>query len=56
LSIQPKASSGGGKSREEIIGDIAKRLESKTPKCYDEEATFKKYPTKYEESMNTVLI
>lgn len=56
LSIQPKESSGGGKTREEVIIEIAKRLEDKMPEMFDWEATFKKYPTKYEESMNTCLI
>jgi hypothetical protein len=33
--MQPKSSSGKGKSREEIIGDQAKYLQSKTPTVFD---------------------
>jgi dynein heavy chain, axonemal len=31
LSVQPKTGAGTGKSREEVIGDIANFVESKTP-------------------------
>lgn len=55
LSIQPRSSSGSGKSREEIIGDIAKGVEQKTPQPFDLEEVVTKYPTQYTESMNTVL-
>lgn len=53
--IQPRSSSGGGKSREELIGDIAMSIEEKMPKAFDEDAIGEKYPTDYNESMNTVL-
>lgn len=53
--MQPRSSSGGGKSREEIIGEQAKFLEQKTPPVFSLEAVSKAYPTLYEESMNTVL-
>jgi dynein heavy chain len=56
LAIQPRASTGAGKSREEVIGDLAKNIEAKTPPCYDVEEIFEKYPTNYNESMNTVLV
>ena len=56
LSIQTKSASSGGKSREDVIYDIASSLEQKTPPVFDFDEIFKKYPTKYEESMNTVLI
>lgn len=55
LSMQPRASSGSGRSREEIIGDMAKSLQDRTPGVFDLEAVNKAYPTSYEESMNTVL-
>lgn len=55
LNMQPKSSSGGAKSREEIIGDMAKFLESQTPPVFNLEKVQNKYPTSYEESMNTVL-
>ena len=55
ISMQPKASSGGGKSREEQIGEMAKFLQDRTPEVFDLEKVGKKFPTAYEESMNTVL-
>lgn len=53
--MQPRASAGAGKSREEIIGDMAKFLAENTPEKFDLEFVGKKFPTAYEESMNTVL-
>jgi len=53
--MQPKVSTGKGKSREEQIGEMAKFLQDKTPEVFDLEKVGKKYPTAYEESMNTVL-
>lgn len=55
LSMQPRASSGTGRTREEIIGDMARSLQDRTPGTFDLEAVSKAYPTSYEESMNTVL-
>lgn len=42
-SIQPRSSSGGGKSREELIGDIALSIEEKMPPAFDEDAVGEKY-------------
>ena len=56
ISMQPKTSTGAGKSREEIIGEQCKFLESKTPKVFDLDEVIRKFPTSYEESMNTVLL
>ena len=55
LSVQPRSSSGAGKSREEQIADITKSIEEKTPKPFDYDDVMEKYPTNYNESMNTVL-
>jgi len=55
LAMQPRTSSGGGKSREEIIGEQAKYLEGETAPVFSLEAVQKAFPTSYEESMNTVL-
>lgn len=55
IAMQPKVSTGKGKSREEQIGEMAKFLQDKTPEVFDLEKVSKKYPTAYEESMNTVL-
>lgn len=55
LSIQPRSSSSGGKTREQIIMEISMELESKTPPAFDLELVVEKFPTEYTESMNTVL-
>lgn len=55
IAMQPKVSTGKGKSREEQIGEMAKFLQDRTPEVFDLEKVSKKYPTAYEESMNTVL-
>lgn len=56
LSIQPRSSSGDGKSRDEIIEEIALNVEKSTPELFDIEEIAKLYPTSYDESMNTVLV
>lgn len=55
LSVQPRTSSGGGKSQEEVIDEIAKMIQSKTPSVIELDDVQEKYPTEYTESMNTVL-
>lgn len=55
LSIQPRASAGEGKSREQIIGELSAALEAKTPPVFDIDDIQEKYKTDYNESMNTVL-
>jgi dynein heavy chain len=55
-SVQPRASTGSGKSREAQIADIAISIEKMLPPKFDGDAVATKYPTSYEESMNTVLI
>lgn len=54
-SLQTRSTGVGGKSREEMISDIAKFIEGKLPKAFDLKEVMIKYPTKPEESMNTVL-
>mmetsp|Transcript_9665 Transcript_9665/g.9369 ORF Transcript_9665/g.9369 Transcript_9665/m.9369 type:complete len:103 (+) Transcript_9665:3409-3717(+) len=53
--MQPRASTGKGKSREEIISEMASFLQTRTPPPFDLEDIMKQYPTLYKESMNTVL-
>ena len=53
--MQPRSSTGAGKSWEEIIGELARNLELWTPKVFDTEMVGKKFPTSYNESMNTVI-
>jgi len=38
-----------------VIGDIAKLVQSKVPAVFDLDEIQQKYPTDYNESMNTVL-
>jgi dynein heavy chain len=56
LSVQPKTSSAGSKSREESITDIADSVQARTPEVFPIHKIQKDYPTSYEESMNTVLV
>ncbi|CBJ31040.1 dynein heavy chain [Ectocarpus siliculosus] len=56
LSMQPRTGGGGGASREDLIGGIAKDMEDRLPAAYDVEAVGMAYPTSYGESMNTVLV
>jgi len=56
LSLQGEAaSSGDGKSQDDILREIATDLLAKIPKNFDIEAASKKHPIKYEDSLNTVL-
>ena len=50
-TCKPRSSSGGGRSREEIIGELAKGIEARCPPLFDTEMVGKKYPTDYNESM-----
>lgn len=65
LSLEPKTQSGGGKTREEVIEELAIFVQKNTPKvrlylklitqAYRESDIMEKFPVSYEESMNTVL-
>lgn len=56
LALQPRVSSGAGLSRESIIEQQAKAIEDRLPALFDLESIGIRYPTMYEESMNTVLV
>jgi len=50
------ASSGGGKSRDEVVAGVAADISEKMPKSiFEIELVVRKWPITYEESMNTVL-
>lgn len=56
--LQPNTplSSEGGKTREDIVEEVAARLLNQCPELLDEAAIIHRYPIMYEQSMNTVLI
>lgn len=56
VNVQPRVSSSGGKSREEMIDEIVVGIRSRLPGEFDVEAIQMQYPVKYEDSMNTVLV
>lgn len=56
LSLQARASSGGGKSTDEVVDEVAADILSKLPSLFDTDAALRKYPTSYKQSMNTVLV
>eukprot|EP00931_Biecheleriopsis_adriatica_P059470 TRINITY_DN3558_c0_g1_i1.p1 TRINITY_DN3558_c0_g1~~TRINITY_DN3558_c0_g1_i1.p1 ORF type:complete len:4293 (+),score=1112.20 TRINITY_DN3558_c0_g1_i1:173-13051(+) len=51
-----QASGGGGDSAEETVGEVAADILRKLPEQWDLGDVQKKYPTMYNESMNTVLV
>lgn len=56
LAIQPKESSGGGKSMTNYLFEIAEDMEKKVGEVFDQQAVKEKYKTDYNESMNTVVL
>ena len=56
LQLQPRTSSGEGKSWAETLMELAADLEKKVPKTFDLDEVLVKYPIIFEESMNTLLI
>ncbi len=50
------AASSGGKKADDIMSEIASDILSKLPEVFDVEEALAKYPTRYDESMNTVLV
>ncbi|XP_028430624.1 dynein heavy chain 1, axonemal isoform X1 [Perca flavescens] len=56
LRLQPRAASAGGKSLEEKVEEIVAGIVEKIPQPFSVQEVMEKYPVRYEESMNTVLI
>jgi len=56
LTMQPRVTSSGGKSQDQILDETCKSILSKLPKQFDMEYVEKRHPITYEESMNTVLL
>lgn len=51
-----QGASGGGKSQEEVTSDIVSGILSSLPADFDIDSAKAKYPVRYDESMNTVLV
>ncbi|XP_071960977.1 dynein axonemal heavy chain 3-like [Antedon mediterranea] len=56
LLTLPRQASGGGRSSQQVIDDLASDILSKVPSNFNLEEVKAKYPVRYEESMNTVLL
>jgi dynein heavy chain len=57
LTLMPKSTkSASGKTREDILIDLANMIQSKVPKPFPLHAVLKKFPIEYKESMSTVLV
>jgi len=55
-ALQTRSSGVGGKTKEQIVEEVTKLLQTKIPKEFDLKEISKNYSTKYVESMNTVLV
>merc|ERR1719502_1560878 len=55
MSTMPRSSGGGGKSAEDVMDDMAQDLIQQTPELFDLDSLEDNFPTKYEDSRNTVL-
>uniref|UniRef100_A0A0G4EZA7 AAA+ ATPase domain-containing protein n=1 Tax=Chromera velia CCMP2878 TaxID=1169474 RepID=A0A0G4EZA7_9ALVE len=56
LAMGSGGGGSGGKSREDVMSEMADMLEEQTPKLFVLFEIQEKYPTSYEESINTVLV
>jgi dynein heavy chain, axonemal len=55
LSLQPRSTGGAAESWESKLSKTASDLETRMPELFDIERIFVAYPTKFEDSMNTIL-
>lgn len=56
LALQPRSSAGSGRTRDEVIEEMAASIYAKLPPMFDVETVSMAYPVVYHESMNTVLV
>lgn len=54
--LQPRTTGGGGQTREDVIYEDVLDLQLRLPPNFDIEGIGMQYPTRYDESMNTVLL
>ena len=56
LTTGATAGGGGGGGSDEALSDIVNDILGKLPADFDLDASMKRYPVEYNESMNTVLV
>eukprot|EP00741_Cyanophora_paradoxa_P002452 tig00000076_g2377.t1 len=56
VTMQPRTGSGGGKSREDTLAEVAAEILERTPAPFPVDDVQERYPTMYSESLNTVLV
>jgi len=56
LALLPRSASASGKSREQQLLETCASILGRIPQAWEVESVQKKFPTNYEESMNTVVV
>jgi len=56
LGLQPRTGGGSGKTREDVIEELAVDIQKRMPELFEVERAKVKFPVVYSESMNTVFV